>query len=378
MSRSKGFTLQSLVGVSFVTICVALLLAGCGGGQSAASSPHSSSSSTSSGVPSTAAGSGSSSTSSSTSSNVPSTAAGSGLGDSLAWSQSLALAPGNIENGATVSCPSAYFCAAGADDAVATMVNGQWSPVTAPVPGGNSPVAVSCVSATFCGAVSYQSAFTYEDGTWTAPVTIDLFYNNGNNGFIAISCTSTDFCMAVDWSGNVFTYNGQSWTSGTLVDGYTNGGGTTIGGISCASPQFCMVVDSGGNNLVYDGQTWTNEPHGISSNGVACVDAACFVSQDVGIVAKFQNGAWTQLPQIEQNGEGVLLYATSCLSGTRCWVGGGYGTGDAVYMWNGSKWSSGLPAFTGANGAIYSVSCPSRSLCLAGDQGGAVFRGSPT
>jgi hypothetical protein len=266
------------------------------------------------------------------------------------------------------------------------MVNGQWSPVTAPIPGGNSAVAVSCVSATFCGAVSYQSAFTYEDGTWTAPVTIDSFYNNGygNNGLIAISCTSTDFCMAVDWSGNVFTYDGQSWTGGTLVDGYTNGGnggGTTIGGISCASPQFCMVVDSGGNNLVYDGQTWTNEPYGteaVSLNGVACVDSACFVIQNVGIVAKFQNGAWTQLPQIEQQyGGGVFLYAISCLSETRCWVGSGYGTGDAVYAWNGSKWSSGLPPLTGANGAIYSLSCPSRSLCLAGDHGGVVFTGSP-
>lgn len=291
---------------------------------------------------------------------VPSTTASQGQ---ARWVPLGSFGGGSLANKLVVSCPSASFCGAAANSAVAVMVGRRWSITRL---SGNSQTYVSCVSPGFCGAVEYDSALIYDNGSWTAPTTID---QRANKGFVGVSCVSSTFCEAVDSSGYIYTYDGQGWSAGEIANSDYSGG---FDGISCGSSTFCMVWDNGASILLFNGTSWNaiQSPDGSMSIGsVDCFSPTSCVLVDRGLV-EYQNGSWTSIPLPSNAGD---LWSASCLSVTNCRVGGTnpLGPGGSVYTWSGTDWSA--AHVSGASLGVQSISCPTESLCWAGDDTGDLF-----
>jgi hypothetical protein len=153
--------------------------------------------------------------------------------DGRSWSKPVSIDAGRTM--ASVSCPTASFCAAvDPSGYVLTYEGRSWSkPVRMDKYGLNS---VSCPTVSFCAAVGQEdgNAVTYNGSSWSKPVRVDW-----GNGLTSVSCATASFCAAVDWWGSVYTYNGISWSSLDSIDpGYPG-----LESVSCPTTSFCAAVD---------------------------------------------------------------------------------------------------------------------------------------
>jgi hypothetical protein len=172
------------------------------------------------------------------------------------------------------------------------------------------------------------------------------------NGFQTVSCSSASFCALGDQDGGIATLHGRAWHYYPLVElnNSTSSQLDSIGQMSCVSARYCVAVSlAAGRWVTFDGSSWT--VHG-SFEG----------SQDTGYTP-------------------TML---SCPSQGDCVAAS---TNDALYELAGGSWHrmgyltrqsilSRLIESIAPTPAV-SVSCPTRSACIAVDGGGNAYVGHP-
>ena len=159
-----------------------------------------------------------------------------------------------------------------------------------------------------------------------------------------MSCPSASFCVAVgqDDSGAIaLTYNGSSWSAPTTFDSVRE-----LRSVSCPSASFCVAVGGDGRRagaaVTYNGSLWSGPRPSTPS-----------IPTDPPILSyrPFRARRRRSAPRWDQ----------------------GSGNGQTF---NGSSWSASTKVSPG--GDIVTVTCPSSSFCLAGNEYGgiAAYNGS--
>jgi hypothetical protein len=260
--------------------------------------------------------------------------------------------------------------------------SGPWSsPVKVDSTDTAGLTAVSCVSSSFCVAVDAEgNAFTYSSGTWSAATNIDSAIVNGNtsqDNLQSISCASTTFCVAGDAKNNVMVYNGSTWSAPQSVDPQN---GASFFSVSCPTTSFCLAVDGNSNFTAYNGTTWSSaQPVDPNSNdltseltSVSCASATFCVASDGADDSITYNGtAWGQ-PQTMNTpgGQQPVVPYIGCATTTLCLgVGSINDTSEYLVTYNGSNWSSPVPAQSSPDEYI-AVSCSSAPFCMVLEAGG--------
>ncbi len=278
-------------------------------------------------------------------------------------------------------------------------------------------------AAVICGLVSVGVAAPASAATWTTQ-TMPGPSGPPNTAATAVSCTSATFCMAVGSSdfgydhsktmlvGPFATFaerwDGSAWS---LLPTPSAGPAPTLVALSCASPTFCVAVGSthtlgrqalegfgGGTGTravleVWNGTAWSVRPtplgsvHGSGLSGVSCVSSSfCIAVGATGLqiaaALQFNGQTWKRisLPRVRW---GPTLTAISCAATTNCTAVGSYdvnkvGVADlrplAMRWTGGGHWTVAKPPaerdrFHGKTFSNFtwltSVSCPSRTSCLA-------------
>jgi Collagen triple helix repeat (20 copies) len=266
-----------------------------------------------------------------------------GHGRALTYNGSTWSAPSQIDaegNLASLSCPSASFCAAvgGSSHGYVLTYNGSaWSTPTQ-VDSDGTMESVSCVSSRFCVALSQHGreknastyAVVYDGAVWSAPTEVD---SQGVLG--SVSCSSSSFCVAVG-GHEAAIYNGNSWSAPTIVETEGN-----LHAVSCASLSFCVAMAE----------------HHIP----AWSEAYAFIYAD---------GVWSApsaVPRAPDRG-GFNVGSVSCSSSSFC-VAGAQSVGAAA-IYEGGLWS---PWTELVSNTSTLVSCSSASFCAAVDGAGQVF-----
>src|SRR4051812_48824378 len=190
-------------------------------------------------------------------------------------------------NLASVSCPTATFCAVLDSNGRALTWNGQNASAPTKIePAVNRGVAVSCASPTHCVAIDrWGGAVTFDGAHWSAPVdtgagflhllscptqSFCLAYNKYDNdfltlrdgawsapapiggyGLLAVSCASATYCVAADYLGGVTTFDGSRWSPSVQVSDLP------LTSISCPTAGFCLGVDYAGRAVIGRGGVWS-------------------------------------------------------------------------------------------------------------------------
>jgi hypothetical protein len=216
---------------------------------------------------------------------------------------------------------------------------------------------------------------------WSTP---DLIGHSGASNY-GVSCTSTSLCVAVESLGDVLTSTNltaepPTWTV-THVDG-----ANTINGVSCVSTSLCVAVDHAGNVLTSTDPTdehpvWTvkNVDPAGSINGVSCVSTSLCVAVDhagnvlTSTTPTEPSSIWT-IANVDKNphtqsGDNTI-YSVSCPSVSLCVAVDS--AGNVVSSTNPNAASPIWTVRSVEGNVIYGVSCASVSLCVAVDAGGNV------
>ncbi len=280
-------------------------------------------------------------------------------------------------------------------------------------------------AATVCGVVlvAVAAAASASAATWTTQ-SVPSPSGPPNAAVTGVSCVSATFCMAVGSSdfgfdhtktqllGPIATFaerwDGSAWT---LLPTPAAGTGTSLMSLSCTSPTFCIAVGTthtfgrdsragfvgGGRNARavverWDGSAWRvqatplGQLRGTALTGVSCVSSRfCIAVGSLGLqnaaTLGWNGSTWRRLtvPLVKW---GPTLTAVSCVAANACTAVGSYdvnkvGVADLrplAARWNGGRWSvakppperdrfhgKAFPNFTW----LTSVSCPSRTSCLA-------------
>ena len=291
------------------------------------------------------------------------------------------------------------------------VANAASSPGHSPVPVFSSANGVSCPRPSHCLAVGAYNANdvvralseVWNGVTWSVIPTAGV-PGAASSALNAVSCSSPSQCLAVgsytDSDVNSWAFaerwNGWAWT---LVDTARPDGAvaTALNGISCATASSCVAVGSATNGdfdqltltEFWNGTAWSIVPSpnragansstlsAVSCTGVsACVAVggdlnAAFV--DVTLVESWNGAHWSVVQSPNPGGpQGSSLNAVSCATASRCVAVGRYANGNGVgrtlaESWNGSTWSvaASLTPSGSPNSALYGVSCPSSTSCLA-------------
>jgi hypothetical protein len=197
------------------------------------------------------------------------------------------------------------------------------------------PQSISCPSELLCvmgddgGNVVTSTNPTGDASGWTVT---HIGTGSGTEN-LGVSCASS-LCVAADGLGYVFTSTNPTggpgaWTATNL------GAGDAISAVSCPTASFCLGAGGG-----YGTVTWTTDPTGGA-------------------------GAWHEVTI----GGAATMRAASCFSPSLCAVGG---DGDLASSTNptggGGAWTDkGICGAEACDDTIASMSCPSASLCVAGD-----------
>jgi hypothetical protein len=225
-----------------------------------------------------------------------------------------------------------------------------WSAPITPGSTGEKINSLSCASKTFCVALYESSTPSQREtsyavdnaGSWSSATP---FYNNYAS---LLDCVSATFCEASDANAlNLLTFNGSSWK--TVTDQKFTGFPAAL---SCPTNSFCVLgqgvpYGAKGSVLVYSGTKWTG-PYLASHKPAGLMTASC-ASASFCVV-----------------GSTGLLEATSPSKAKPKKSSG------SIYYYNGRKWSA--PTALDSHG-IVSISCPSRSFCVALDGAGRVLIG---
>jgi hypothetical protein len=261
-----------------------------------------------------------------------------------------------------LSCPSVNFCAAVAVTSGAypdatqqglMVFNGTtWSAPTAEPTFSGSDVEVSCSEPSFCLAVSSNGLYTTWNGSsWSSSTSLPIGKTLGPS---AISCTGPSFCMLVNGEVSGTTGLGTTtyatWTAGSGWSAVQTASGRSLSSVSCLGQTFCMAVGE------------TTAPNG---NGTV-------LTNDIAMA--WNGSAWSAPMTVGERAGGISITGkVSCTSVDFCMAVGGYhASGNEYTLWNGVDWSNESPdeAETGISPLGFSsVSCPSKSLCVATDWG---------
>jgi hypothetical protein len=315
-----------------------------------------------------------------------------------------------------VSCLSASSCTAvggGANQTLVESWNGtSWSIVPSPNRGGFGELfGVSCASASACTAVGTSApsatspqnqdrtlAESWNGTTWSIVPTSNPHKSRGYDILSSVSCVTAAFCAAVGSYGQAGAseplteiWNGSTWSA---VPSPNKLDDASLQGVSCGSAKACTAVGFQYHETViesWNGRTWSLVPSpGLTSNpqlsGVSCASAWACVA--VGFyfddsldppagrtLAESGKGiTWSVTPSPNPAGIGVEagLAGVSCTSPRTCIAVGSADTGDItsssalIEAWNGTRWSI-VPSHPTRNAAtlLYSVSCPSATMCMA-------------
>jgi hypothetical protein len=216
-----------------------------------------------------------------------------------------------------------------------------------------------------CAAVTGTGGATvYKRGRWSRPTIIDAGAADGTSALAGVSCGSTSLCVAYDTtSTDVFAYDGHSWAAEATGD--SDGGG--IYAVACASTSFCIALDRVGDALVYNGRTW-GPPLLIDAAGtvasISCASSSfCVVGDDLGDAVVYRRGAWSAPVRIDATGDGGFD-ALTCPSASFCMAA----HGSRVITYQRGKWRATRRV---GRQPIVALSCASRRLCIAVENGGA-------
>jgi photosystem II stability/assembly factor-like uncharacterized protein len=218
---------------------------------------------------------------------------------------------------------------------------------------------------------------------WSAPAAI----SPAETYISGVSCLSTPLCVAVDDTGNVLTSTSPTQEASSWR--LTHVTGVAPDAVSCVAPQFCVAVDHAGSvfsstNAAAEPPTWTvaqnvDPTGGISA--VSCVSTSFCVAVDYhGNVLSSTSptggpSAWTAT-KVDRNprspGGANAMYGVSCPSTSLC-----IAVDSAGNVLVSTNPAAATPVWTvrnvEGNVTIYGVSCPSASLCVAADGGGNVL-----
>jgi hypothetical protein len=277
-------------------------------------------------------------------------------------------------------------------------------------------------AAALCGLIASLAAATPASAaTWSAQ-TVPGPSGPPNAALTGVSCVSTTFCMALGTSDSGFDHlginlrgpiaafaerwDGSAWSLLPIAAGPS----PTLTSLSCTSPTFCVAVGStqtaGRLSLVgpvnaqksravaevWNGTAWKSQTtpltaiRGSALSGVSCVSSRfCIAVGSIGLenvkALRWNGHSWQQLtlPFVKW---GSTLTAVSCAATNACTAVGSYdtqktGTADLrplAERWTGRHFTVAKPPperdvlrgkpysnFTW----LTSVSCPSRTSCLA-------------
>jgi hypothetical protein len=237
------------------------------------------------------------------------------------------------------------------------------------------------LAAVFMGlCVSPASATNIvEQFSWQSPAMVDpsagstlgicqtpgYCFGQGSDGLSLISCPSSSLCVAADSSGNVLTSTdpadvANTWSLAHVDDNISEACGfnACFQGISCPSESFCAGVDSAGYVFT------TTDP----AAGAAADWSSAKISGERDLTAVACPSA--SLCAAVDN-EGNVLTSTSPTSGASAWHTEKIDEGPCptVYCKN-------IKAQLPPVRTLDTISCPSASLCVAGDWDGDVVTSS--
>lgn len=287
----------------------------------------------------------------------------------------------------SLSCSSPKFCVVTTDTGHALIFDGRsWSEsgqLAAML------MSISCPTAGYCVAVEYPDGsgldsglIKLQGGRWSHP-----YLYPGTQSLNSVSCSSNTYCVGADGNGGVSVFNGNSWTSRVQVDGLGNPDLTDTGfvSISCSKLRFCAGVDNNGGVVVYRNGKWGTPvaltaapsdpsfdvfrtPQSISCFGVSF----CATGDQYGNAYVFNGTSWKTFPKADS----YSFNTVSCPTRTLCLAGDG-GTSYSslvgrILKFNGTHWAP--PSQKDGNGQYLDVSCSSATFCLGIDASGTVFR----
>jgi hypothetical protein len=224
-----------------------------------------------------------------------------------------------------------------------------------------------------------------------------------------IACPTGSLCVVTDDAGDVITSPdpaGQAeWTvshidQGTTYecvhyDGTQGGCQPALESVTCPSQSRCVALDQSGNELSSNEPTggaeawqaiggFNNDPGDAFWGLQACALSLCLTAQnyDSGIYAHSLTELPAALPAFIVGGS---VSALTCPSASLCLAGdyASKGTGPA-HLYVSAKpqtgaWRSVYTVSPGPTGAaMAAISCPSTSLCFAADSAGRVTVGTPS
>jgi hypothetical protein len=212
-----------------------------------------------------------------------------------------------------------------------------------------------------------------------------------------VSCPSTIACLAV---GHVLVgrgarplaegWNGRAWSILPRPDGLANG---ALNGVTCTSARSCIAVgmrNRGASSAIYangeaaaefwNGRQWSAERVALPArrtsselDGVSCRSPADCVAvgfssrpdRNFPLVEHWNGSRWS-LRRAPMALDGIL-YSVSCPSRVMCVAVGGWAQGTLKARWNGHRWSTRLGDESGGDSlsALYGVACSSRGACIA-------------
>jgi hypothetical protein len=190
--------------------------------------------------------------------------------------------------------------------------------------------------------------------TWSSSSTPTL---SGRNDLRSVTCTWQASCFAVGSSAStglptamIESWNGSEWS---VTQSQSRGVDSWLNSVACPTSAWCVAV--GGDS-----------PTGDSDNPL-----------DQTLVEVLTGGRWSVIPSpTPGNGDQNDLQSVACTSPAFCMAAGSYSPVSNPYdpevkplleRWDGSTWTV-TPAGTaslGRQSVLRSVSCTSRSSCLA-------------
>lgn len=241
---------------------------------------------------------------------------------------------------------------------------------------------VSCASSSLCVAVDEAGNVIVSTqpvvGTWA------VAHVDGETYILGVSCPSTSLCVAVDAAGKVLTSSepagGEHAWASTEVDSHA------LIGVSCSSESLCVAFDSVGNVLTSTepttGKSAWSTAHVDPDNilwGVSCTVSLCVVVNGYGNALTSANptqGGDSWITTHVDSSNPVGLTSISCASTSLC-VAADSGGNEVEDVVTSTDPIGGTGAWTTTplreTGFLSSVSCPSTTLCIAGNHSKALF-----
>jgi Zn-dependent metalloprotease len=234
---------------------------------------------------------------------------------------------GPASPGEAVACPTSSLCTLaygkvgegiGGNVYYATSLGGTVKEAFKPA---NGALAISCPSSTFCvdgqeaGSISYSTS--PGSTSWTEVTSI------GSSAINGVSCLSSSFCAAVNGVGDVYVANSEAHIKEAAGWKLTDvDGSTALHGIACTSTTSCVAVDSVGDviGLTINGSgeataAKRNIDGTNNMTAVACAEGICVAVDSKGnVFVSSSNGAkWNNQHALATN-----LTSVSCASRTLC------------------------------------------------------------